>query len=442
MPEDSNPDDTTLTASTGRLKPVTESLVVPTLTLVFGHDPDRFGERMHPGSEPVTLGRHASVFPKGPLNDPEMSRQHARISRNRDGRFGIRDLGSKNGTWIGDVRCRGEDTILVDGDLLRVGNTLLMFHNRSVVSPEDSELAGFIGCSDDARIIRSTTIQYASRKDSPVLIYGESGTGKELIASALTRLGRPGKPSVSFNSGTGISAMIDSTLFGHVKGAFTDASDDRPGLFMSAHTGTLFLDEVGELPPETQVRLLRVLEEKMVTPLGSTRPISVDVRVIAATNRDLAVVSAQGRFRTDLYSRLAVLEINIPPLREHVEDVPILALHFSGGRAFTTDAMTRLLAHPWPLNVRELKSVVEQSIADASSSGPLSLSASVTKKLDKHQKLFVQDQSTHKLDREAVQDALEKAHGKVARAAEALGKDRSQFYRIMKKLGLHPDEFR
>jgi transcriptional regulator with GAF, ATPase, and Fis domain len=208
---------------------------------------------------------------------------------------------------------------------------------------------------------------------SPVLLLGETGTGKEVIASAIHRASpRRDKPFIRVNCGAIPETLMDSELFGHEKGAFTGALSQKRGRFERAHSGTIFLDEIGELPPEAQVRLLRVLQEKEIERVGGTEPLSVDIRVIAATHRDLPQMIAQGTFREDLYFRLKVFPITIPPLRERRGDIPALVQYFlhkkardmkvSYEPALTVDALERLRAYAWPGNVRELENAVERAL--------------------------------------------------------------------------------
>ncbi len=221
-------------------------------------------------------------------------------------------------------------------------------------------------------------VQRVADTDATVLIHGETGTGKELIARALHNSGpRRSRPLVKVNCGAIPSNLIESELFGHVKGAFTGAIDRRIGRIELADGGTLFLDEVGELPLDTQVKLLRVLQEREFEPLGSNRTVKVDVRIIAASNRELNDEVAAGRFRSDLFFRLNVVPLSVPPLRSRSEDIPLLVTYFASkfakkfGRRIegvTRDAMARLVGYSWPGNVRELQNVIERAVVLAQSS--------------------------------------------------------------------------
>ena len=215
-------------------------------------------------------------------------------------------------------------------------------------------------------------IRQAAPSDVNVLITGESGTGKELVAKALHfNSARAKRPFVPINCAAVPAGLLESELFGHVKGAFTGAVGSRRGLFREANGGTLFLDEIGDMAPELQAKLLRVIEDRTVRPVGSDERLPLDVRLIAATNQDLPARILAGQFRDDLYYRLAVIPIQLPPLRERKDDIPLLAGHFlrratgAAGKAisgFTPEAMAALLRHGWPGNVRELENVVERAV--------------------------------------------------------------------------------
>lgn len=235
---------------------------------------------------------------------------------------------------------------------------------------------GLVGESAVMRML-NRQIRMAARCDLTVLISGESGTGKELVARAIhLHSSRAKKPFVSINCGTLTETLLESELFGYERGAFTGAHQKKKGLFEAAHTGTILLDEIGEMSPSCQVKLLRVLQESAFRPIGGHLEVSVDVRIIAATNRDLAEESTTGRFRSDLFYRIAVLTINTPALRSRPSDIPILIQYFldqaqktltrSQKHKFEDHAIAMLSAYGWPGNVRQLRHVVERLVATAS----------------------------------------------------------------------------
>jgi len=235
---------------------------------------------------------------------------------------------------------------------------------------------GLVGESAGMRML-NRQIRMAARCDLTVLISGESGTGKELVARAIhLQSSRAKKPFVSLNCGTLTETLLESELFGYERGAFTGAHHNKKGLFEAAHTGTIFLDEIGEMSPSSQVKLLRVLQESAFRPVGGHLEISVDVRVIAATNRDLAQETTTGRFRSDLFYRIAVLTINTPALRSRPSDIPILIQYFldqaqkklprSQKHKIEDHAISMLSTYGWPGNVRQLRHVVDRLVATAS----------------------------------------------------------------------------
>ncbi|MCB1955232.1 MAG: sigma-54-dependent Fis family transcriptional regulator [Rhodocyclaceae bacterium] len=242
---------------------------------------------------------------------------------------------------------------------------------RRALAGQGSQVTGLVGHSEPVRQLRSM-IQRIAPMPSTVLLTGESGTGKEVLARALHQTSpRAQRPFVPVNCAAISAELIESELFGHVKGAFTGAAEGRNGLFYYAHGGTLFLDEISELPLPMQTKLLRVLEERKVRPVGSEKEVPVDVRIIAATNRDLPAEVASGRFRQDLYFRLAVVELPLPPLRQRLEDIPDLAQHFMASLCsqlgvpplpLTHAEVRRLSGYAWPGNVRELKNFIERSL--------------------------------------------------------------------------------
>jgi DNA-binding NtrC family response regulator len=236
---------------------------------------------------------------------------------------------------------------------------------RAAAAAAQDVPGGLVGESAGMREVKRLILLYAP-SDSPVLVLGESGTGKELVARAIHESSRRrGSPCIAINCGALPETLLETELFGAEKGAFTDAVP-RPGSFEQANGGTLFLDEIGEMAPAAQTRLLRVIEQKEVTRVGGVRPVALDVRVVSASNRDIAPKGSGGSFRADLFYRLGVLPIRIPPLRERAEDIPLLAAHFLAHRGeqpweLSGEARDLLCAHPWPGNIRELRNVMERA---------------------------------------------------------------------------------
>jgi DNA-binding NtrC family response regulator len=225
----------------------------------------------------------------------------------------------------------------------------------------EAEAHGLLGDAPVMHDLRRT-LSLVALSDATALVTGESGTGKELIARAIHRASRPNGPFIAVNCGAIAESVAESQLFGHVSGAFTGAKEDHPGFFRAANGGVLFLDEVGELPPAMQTKLLRALEERAVIPVGAVKSVPFDVRVVAATNRELPREIEDGRFRRDLYARLADITLRAPPLRDRAEDVLRLTLHALGPDLppLTADLAEALLLHDWPYNVRELMKVAAE----------------------------------------------------------------------------------
>jgi transcriptional regulator with GAF, ATPase, and Fis domain len=387
------------------------------------------------------------------LADARVSGLHCEITVGGDA-LRVRDLGSKNGTFIGAVRIL--DALFGPGDVVTVGETRLQLTpagSRAVPLHDADDFHGLIGQSAAIRALTARLAALAGG-DTTVLVQGETGTGKERVAEALHLAGRRApKPLVVVDCGAMPATMIESELFGHERGAFTGAVASVPGAFERAHGGTLFLDEIGELPLELQPKLLRALESRVVRRLGGAKTIPVDVRVVSATNRDLMLEVAAGRFREDLYYRLAVVTLTVPPLRDRREDVPLLATRFLGdfgvepSRLLTRDSLDALMRHAWPGNVRELRNTLERAVAlseplavgngaappaSSSSSGatagaPVDLSLPL------------------RVGRQRVVDAWERAYvtrlldecgGNVSEASRRAGLERMSMYRLLHRLGL------
>lgn len=286
---------------------------------------------------------------------------------------------------------------------------------------------------------------------APVMIQGESGTGKELLARALHRAStRQTQPFVAINCGAIPQELLESELFGHVKGAFTGATREHPGLFQSAQNGTVFLDEIGDMPPPLQVKLLRVLQEGEVRPVGATSTIPVDVRILSATHRDLEAAVESGEFREDLYYRLNVVNLRLPPLRERREDIPLLAQHLlsrliekygSKVQAFAPDALDMLIAADWPGNVRQLHNVVEQCCALCTT--PTIPASLVTRALrDKPSELPALADARAQFEREYLITLLRRTQGHMTEAARLAGRNRTELYRLLQRYGLSAAMFK
>ncbi len=287
--------------------------------------------------------------------------------------------------------------------------------------------------------------------DASVLIRGESGSGKEVLAQAIHRASpRAEKPFVAVNCGAIPESLLESELFGHIKGAFTGAVANHAGLFQAANGGTLFLDEIGDMPVALQVKLLRVLQERVVRPVGASQAIPIDVRIMSATHRDLDAAMAEGEFREDLYSRLNVVSLTLPTLAERREDIPLLANHFLAKLAlkynkrvngFAPEAVKALTTAPWPGNVRQLHNVVEQVSALATT--PLIPLALVQRALRVPSvEVLTFTEARLRFEREYLVDLLKLTDGSVADAARLAGRNRTEFYRLLQKHGLTPGVFR
>jgi two-component system, NtrC family, nitrogen regulation response regulator NtrX len=296
-------------------------------------------------------------------------------------------------------------------------------------------------------------VEQAGPSAARVLIQGEHGTGKELVARALHAASpRRDMPFVAVNCSAIPEELIESELFGHERGSFTGATQARRGRFEEAHGGTLFLDEVGDLSPRAQTKLLRVLQEGELSRVGGNRVIKVDVRVIAATNRDLAARARSGEFREDLYFRLAVVPMSVPPLRERPEDIPLLVEHFAtqlaretGGRprTFSASAVELFLRHPFPGNVRELRNLVERLLimSPGATIGPEQVRAVLPRDEGVAEGGTRLGEAVREFERRQIEAALQSAAGSMTQAAARLGLERSHLYKKMKKLGVRPESW-
>lgn len=291
----------------------------------------------------------------------------------------------------------------------------------------------------------------AAQSDAALLIQGESGTGKELLARAIHRASpRRDKPFVAINCGAIPAELLESELFGHMKGSFTGAGHDHPGLFLSAHGGTVFLDEIGDMPAPLQVKLLRVLQEGEVRPVGATETRAVDVRILSATHRNLEEAIASGEFREDLYYRLNVVNLTLPPLRERREDIPLLARHFLTVltekyrrriHGFAPEALEMLVAADWPGNIRQLHNVLEQCCALCTTSTiPASLVARALR--DKPADIQPLAEARAAFERDYLITLLKLTRGQVSEVARLAGRNRTEVYRLLERHGLTPALFK
>lgn len=388
------------------------------------------------------------------LTDPAVSRHHFSITSAPDG-FLIRDLGSTNGTRVNGVRI---DRGYVDEDaVIEIGRTKIRIEplGETVSEPlSPSEKYGrVLGRSSAMRRIFAILPGLAASQGT-LLIEGETGTGKGLLAEAIHEAGpRANGPFVVLDCASIPPTLVESELFGHVKGSFTGAHADRAGAFEQASGGTIFMDEIGELPLDMQPKLLRALEERTVKRVGGRAQIKLDVRVIAATNRDLRAEANRGTFRSDLYYRLNVFKIEVPALRERREDIPLLAQSFyelqRPGEKAPESLLTSLARQPWPGNVRELRSAVERWILqgdlaafhpdEAPDTGPESAEkqpVSATPFDPEVPFRVAKEQAVARWEREYLEQLMSHTGGNISQAARVVGTDRSHLRELLRRHGL------
>ncbi|MBL8957634.1 MAG: sigma 54-dependent Fis family transcriptional regulator [Myxococcaceae bacterium] len=370
------------------------------------------------------------------LSDAAVSALHCELHADEDG-FKVRDLGSKNGVWLGGRRAAS--AWLTEKDELVVGQTTLRFEvlkeSSEQALAERTSFGRLIGSSVAMRAVYAQLERVAATELS-VLLLGETGTGKELAAEALVEhSARREKPLVVVDCGRLPVTLAESELFGHERGAFTGATSSFAGAFERANGGTLFLDEVGDLPRELQPKLLGVLERREVQRLGASAPVPVDVRVIAATHRELPVEVNRGTFRADLFYRLAVAVIRMPPLRARVEDVNELIGHFLAGAQLPAAGLRRLADAEYPGNVRELRAAVERAVhgllpeAAARPAGVMPVTLDVPWRAQK-------EALVAGLEREYLTKLLEACGGNITEASRRSGINRVHIHELIRRLGV------
>ncbi len=383
------------------------------------------------------------------LADPTVSRHHCVVTATARG-FHLRDLGSTNGTIIGG--CRVESALLPPGGTFGVGRTRLRLELAGDVDEEvvEEESFGALVGKSAAMLRMFGVLRRVARSGATLLLEGETGTGKGLVARAVHEASdRAGGPFLVVDCGAIPPSLMEAELFGHQKGAFTGATVARAGVFEAAHGGTVFIDELGELPLDMQPKLLRVLEERVVRRLGAPDVVPIDVRVVAATHRDLRRGVNQGTFRADLYFRLNTVRIEVPALRDRLEDLPLLVAHFheelTGGEA-PPDGLVDLLArHDWPGNVRELRSAVERAVllpdpaqwkdalvdppAGAAPRAPAASDPSLSFRAAKEAALTT-------WERAFVAELLARHGGNISRAAREARMDRNYLKTLLRRYGL------
>ncbi|MFN7132458.1 MAG: sigma 54-interacting transcriptional regulator [Myxococcales bacterium] len=387
------------------------------------------------------------------LDDSAVSRTHLEVAV-LDGRVRFRDLDSTNGSWCNEMRFREIEG--TPGTVVRIGKTTLKVmpvdtaRRPALAASARKEFGRLYGSSLAMRQVFAM-LERVSPTDAGVLVEGETGTGKELCAEAIHKHSSRSKAPFVVVDLAGIQPnLIESELFGHVRGAFTGASSDRAGAFERANGGTVFLDEIGELAPEIQPRLLRALENRQIKRVGGNDYRHFDARVVAATNRDLLAESRQGRFREDLYHRLAVVKVGIPPLRARREDIPMLVERIleTLGRPATTlgpATMAMLSSYDWPGNVRELRNVVERAVSLSGADGevppellelPEAGGGGSALSVEGLPFKEAKERLVASFERDYVAALLERCDGNVSKAAREAGIDRVYLHRLLKKHGL------
>ncbi len=411
----------------------------------LGRGSERRAERSNAGPPELTVK----------VPDKWMSSRHARLEHSF-GRWVLVDTESKNGSVVDGHATRR--AVLTDGCLIELGHTVFQFFEQFPLGDDEPADLDLVASRDlpglstlvGTYTVELTRLRQIAQSEISILLEGESGTGKEVLARAAHALSQRRGAFVAVNCGALPDNLVESELFGYRRGAFSGATADTPGLIRSADGGTLFLDEIGDLPPASQAALLRVLQEREVTPVGGTKPVAIDLRVVAATHRDLDEMVAAGTFRHDLFARLAGFRLEVPSLGERRADIGLLAsvlherLFPADHPGFDVEAARLLLRYPWPLNVREL----EQALATAAvlaGAGPIgadhlpeSIRAGRPPGAPAPKMLSAADAKL----REDLVACMRDHRGNVSAVARELGKDRKQIQRWVKRFALSTDDYK
>jgi transcriptional regulator with GAF, ATPase, and Fis domain len=383
------------------------------------------------------------------LTDDTVSRRHCEIEPSGEGTF-VRDMGSTNGVVSGGMRIF--EAMLVGPVTLQLGQTTLAITPLDeTVDKEQATIDKFgdvIGRSARMRELFAD-LERIARSDVTLLVEGETGTGKDIVAESVHRASaRSDKPYVVFDCSAVAPTLVESELFGHERGAFTGATNTRQGVFEQADGGTLFLDEIGELPKDLQPKLLRVLEKREVRRVGAAKTISVDVRVIAATNRNTLAEVRRGGFRQDLYFRIAAAHVTVPPLRDRMEDLPLLVEHFLAQERpprtvhdVPADVWDIFRAYRWPGNVRELRNAVQRLLVMPDRARELPLDRNAMASMEPARGEIVplriaRRDASDSFERSYLEAVLEKTEGNVTRAAAIAEVSRQMVQKLMRKHGL------
>jgi transcriptional regulator with PAS, ATPase and Fis domain len=412
--------------------------------LVFVRDELEIGRSPSSGAE----ARGAALA----LSDPLVSSEHARIVQVDSGGYEILDLGSKNGTFLDNVRIENR-VRLRNGSLVFIGNQIAVFRMVSTLELEaiKAELVsplGPVATTSPTLAVACDRLRRLAGADGELLILGETGVGKEIYARAVHRQGGRRGRFTAINCGAIPRELVESELFGYSQGAHSTARQAKAGLIEEAEGGTLFLDEIGEMSQEAQIKLLRFLQDRELTPLGSTRPRKIDVRIIAATNRTTSSGKTPTGLRDDIIARLGAAPIHLPGLRNRIEDIGALAAYFlraSPGVTFDQPAFRALMLYDWPLNVRELEKIVTTAAVLTGGARPISLrdlSEPVARAATAHPGSNARRAAGPAPTPAQIEDLLRRYNGNVADVSRELGKHRAAVWRWMKKWGIGVEKFK